>query len=264
MAQTFRNLDLAQAAGRMNLSTINLQDYEPMTPSIARVILTVTGRPDKQQLRASIAEHFKGFAAPIVNSFRELRTSLAARVLVGYVKTSAQVKEYEDTKGYKVMASNLLMDEADESLWELRKGTTGTYLVKHGEEDLSELATKLVQRRAGAPVMAQLACASTATREFASYVDFNTGEVEHGYVIETANGKVKLLPVEQNETVEIEETQLVEVVDLQGKDEQETGMRLATASVTSKALIEFYSQVFQMAPDYLAKLIDAINEHAVA
>lgn len=270
MKDLYRNLDLAAIADQVRQYTLNLQDYEMITPTLARVCLTMSGKaPIREEVRASIASLFKGLASPVASSFRELSSTGGLRTFVGFVKASHEVRQIEDvdTTKMKAMASNLLMDETDKSLWEIRNGAGTKYLVKQGEEDLSELATSLYQKKSGLPTLAHVASVPSEVREFAAYVDTKMEEVQYGYVVASENGNMKIVAYDSDseDLVDVKPEQLVEVVNLDGEDEKEFGRQLATAAnMDRQAMVEYYRQAYMHSPDYLQKIIDMIDQHAFA
>src|SRR5690606_20902696 len=130
-------LDLTDLANKVRTFTLNLQDYDMVTPSLAKVVVTLTGNiPTKEEVRAEMAGLFKDLASPVLNSFREIENTGPIRTIVGFVKTCAAVKDIDGkpVEGMRVVASNILMDEQDKSLWEIRNGATGKYLVLQGDQ----------------------------------------------------------------------------------------------------------------------------------
>lgn len=268
MKDLFRNLDLAGVANRVRTFTTNLQDYQMITPTLARVVVTLTGTmPQREELRASVAELFKGHGAPVANSFRELTQLGGIRTVVGYVKASHEVRTMDDfkEKRTKAMASNLLMDETDKSLWEIRKGASGQYLVKQGNEDLSELAYSIKSKRTGMPMLASLAEMPTEAKEFAAFVDTKIEEVMYGYVVGHEGNKTQVIAYGETEPTLVDSDQLVEVSNLDGEDIKALGIEMAAAvSGDKQAMIEYYRKAYQHSPEYVQKIIEMIDQHAFA
>lgn len=265
----FRNLDLDSLASKATLAgfTLNVNDYDMVTPTLARVMLTYTGNVPRSQeeVRASVAALFKGHAAPVAESFRKVTEGTIA----GFIKTSREVREFDSgmvTAGkMKEMAANLLMDKTDESLWEKKSGAAGDYLVRQGNDDLSGLVHLATHKKLGQPTFAHLASMPAETKEFAAYVSTDSEEVEHGYVVASADGKMTIIPVGAEEGVEVQTAQLVEVINLDGEDAKAAGGVMAAEVAADKgAMIEYYRKMFGYAPDYLQKIIDIINQHAFA
>jgi len=272
--KNFRNLDMDSILARVNTFSVNLQDYELLTPTVARVMITYSGTaPIKEEVRASLSKLFGQQAAPIENSFRSLERTGGSKCLAGFIRYQSDVHEYDETASsnqgrYKQMASNLLMDNEDKSMWEVKAGSTGKYLVRHGEEDLSELVHLAHARKSGAPTLAQLASVPAESREFVAYVDLKHEEVMHGYVVAKADdAKMTVVAFEgDGEVEEISTAQLVEVAAFDnGEDEKAMGTKLAvTAAGDRQAMIDYYKKAYSYSQDYINQIIDIIDQHSFA
>lgn len=276
ISRLYRHADLASVAARINLFNVTVQDYKMVTPTLARVVLSWTGgQPDRNEVVSGISQLFNGLATPVEASFRNLQNTGPVSVTIGFVKANREIKDYTTeiagNKGrFKAMASNLLMDREDESLWEVKSSGTGKYLVKQGNEDLSELVHLARTHRGTLPSLAQIACVPAATQEFAAYVDTKTQEVLHGYVVESTmvkgRQKLKVLSIEGDGEVDVvDEDQLVEVVQLDGKDQEAAKLKMSAEVAADRgAMVAYYTKMFGYAPDYLKKIIEAIDSHSFA
>lgn len=273
VSSLYRNADLASIARRVNTFTVSLQDHQMVTPTLARVVLSWTGQqPDRSEVAASIADLFNGLASPVESSFRSLQSGPVS-VAIGFVKANREVKEYTSeiaaNQGrYKAMASNLLMDREDQSLWEVHSGSTGKFLVKKGNEDLSELVHLATARKATLPTLAQVASVPAEVQEFAAFVDPTVQEVMHGYIVGRADGgKVHVLAFEgDGQDQEIPEDLLVEVVNLDGKDQEAAKIKMSAEVAADRgAMVSYYTKLFgSYAPDYLKNVITMIDSHSIA
>lgn len=267
MNPQFRNLDLDALSKNLSTFTLSLNDYEMVSPTIARVILNTTGTPprEREELRLAIAKLFAGQASPVVDSFRSVTESCMA----GHIKLAREVRDFDEAEvasgRLKALASNQLMDTSDQSLYEVKEGSTGKYMVRLGNDDLSQLVHLACKTTTGTPTLAHLASMPALVKEFAAYVDLDSEEVEHGYVVANTNGTMTVLPVGGEEGVEVVEAQLVEVINLDGEDQKVFAHEMAAevASDTS-AIIEYYRKAYPYAPDYVQKIIDIIGQHARA
>jgi hypothetical protein len=272
MKQAFRHLDMDSIIARVNSFSVNLQDYELITPTLAKVLITYSGTsPIKEEVRASIAKLFGQQASPVTHSFRSLERTGGSKCLAGFIRYQSDVKEFDETAAdnqgrYKQMASNLLMDNEDKSMWEVKSGSTGKYLVRKGEEDLSELVHLAHAKKSGHPTLAQIAKVPAEVREFAAYVDLKNEEVMHGYVVAKTDQKMTVVAFDgEGEPEDINTDQLVEVVSLDGEDEQEMGRKMSTAAVNDReAMVRYYKQAYNYSPDYINMLIEMIDQHSFA
>ena len=264
----FKHLDIDAITAKMNLSTINLTDYKMVTPTVARVVISCTGQDtDESVTRSEIAKLFGEQASPIVSSFRKLPTGGEVATVVGFVKANRQVMAMEDVpkEKMKLMASNLMMNQDDKSLWDVRKGAAGEYLVRQGSEDLSELIQLARKPKIGTPSLAAIASMPAEPREFVAYVDTKLEEVQHGFVIASEGDNVTVIPVGMEQAVECKLECLVEVSYLDADDEKMLGQKtMATAGMDKSAMIEYYRKAYGYAPAYVAKIIEMINMHSFA
>jgi hypothetical protein len=263
----FRNLDIDALASKLNSFTLSVNDYEMVSPTLARVMISYTGETPRmhEETRAGIAKLFDGHATPVAESFRKV----CAGVITGFVKASREVREFDPesvTAGkMKEMAANLLMDKSDETLWEKRSGASGDYLIRQGEEDLSQLVHLAMHRQAGQPTFAALASMPAESKEFAAFVSPESEEVEHGYVVASADNKMTVIPFGAEEAVEVQTANLVEVIHMDGEDMRALGTEMAAEVASDKsAMIEYYRKAYGYAPDYVQKIIDMINQHSFA
>lgn len=263
---SFRNLDIDSVANGFNTFTMKVNDYEMITPSLAHVVVTYTGNaPTQEEIRAGMAKMLNGQAVPVAQSFRKVTDGVVA----GFVKAGREVREYDEqlvTAGkMKVMASNLLMDTEDQALYEVKESASGKYMVRQGNDDLSALVHLACRMQVGQPTFAHIASVPVEPREFAAYVSPDTEEVEHGYVIASAEGKMTVLPCGSDTPTEITSAHLVEVVNLDGEDVKAFGKEMAAGVAGDKAaMIEYYKALYGYDPAYLAQVIQCINMHAFA
>ena len=274
MKENFRLLDVDSIVARVNTFSLNVQDYEMVTPTLARVLVTYSGTaPTKEEIRAELAKVMGNRATAVRNSFRSLERTGGSKTLAGFVRSQADVKVYDETAAenqgkYMQTASNLLMDNEDKSMWEVKSGSTGKYLVRHGEEDLAELVHLATVRKSGMPVLAQIATVGAEPREIAAWVCKSQEEVLHGYVVAKAtdgSGKMTVLAFDgAGEAEDIDPDQLVEVVNMEGEDDKAMGRSMSTAGMDRNAIIEYYKKAYPYAPDYVQEIIDMIDQHATA
>lgn len=260
-SQNYREFNLDRAVARVRLNTVNLHDYRMVNDEVARVVVSYTGNPTPAELFHSMSGMFKGLASPVRNSFRKLTESSA----VGFVCSNREVRQYDaaDSTKYRVLASNMLMDNDDESLWSLHEGASGAYLTRKGNEDLSELVHASMHRRSGTPMLSSVLSAVVADREFVAFVNPVTASMDYGYVVDRGDESLAVLSVESKEVAKVDPQLVVHSAALMGSDEEVYGHRLVAAA-DKQSMVDYYTKAYGHAPEYLAKLIDLINQHAFA
>jgi hypothetical protein len=266
-----RNFDLS-SLNSISTFAVSIADYKMVTPTLARVVVTYSGQPkSKEEARAAISKRLKSLGSPVADSFRTLFRNGEISSAIGFVRANAEVVEYseEALKGKRVMASNLLMDDTDKSMWDVRENAGAKYLVKHGNEDLSQLVHLASARRAGDPQLAQVASERVLEREFAAFVGKDSEEVEFGYVVagQTDNGETfSVLAMGADTPVDVTPDQVVHVMNFDGDDVKAMGAEVAAVpGMGREALVEYYTKLYgSYAPDYLQKVIDIINSMSFA
>ena len=176
----------------IEVNTVSLTDYKLLSPKLAKVIIAYTGRQDRNTIAASLNKQMNHMAAVVENSFRQVKAGVA----IGFVRTNKEVRvpanDNEIRASYKVMSSNILMDNKDKSLWEVREGAGGKYLARHGQEDLSELIESAVNRRTDVPNLRQIAMASAAKGEYVAFVS-PSGDMDYGFATGVRSDAVRVV-----------------------------------------------------------------------
>ncbi len=226
--------------------------------------MAFTGHHDRQSLNDAITAKLKYLATPVENSFRIIKAGVA----VGYVRASTEVRVVEDAKelraSYKVMASNILMDNADRTLWELKEGAAGKFLARHGNEDLSELVESACMYRSEVPRISQLAQASVAHREFVAFASAS-GDMDYGFCVSTnaKAGSIKVVSSTSGLPVVIPESVVASVIPVgAAKIPLSAHKRIVEAGISrddAKQEIEYYKRLYSYAPDYLSEVIKQIE-----
>jgi len=247
------------------MNTIAVTDYELKSPTLARVILSFTGKFSKDQVRAAFSEMTGNRMAIVEDSFQEVR----ANVAVGFVRANREVRVIDNPEelraNYRVMgSSNIMMSEVDNSLWEVKKGKGGTYLARHGHEDLSELMTAHVQRRTDVTRLAQLSTASTTRGEFLSYVT-PSGDMDYGFVVQANSKKAKIVSYAREEAVIVDLDMVTAMARVPVKKSFAQKMVQAGISREDKNTeIEYWKKLYSYDPPYLQDIIQQVNEGTMA
>lgn len=241
--------------------TVALTDYEVLSASLAKVVISFTGKHSKESIAASLSEQMKYLAAPVENSFRQVRAGVA----VGFVRSNRTIRTIDSDKelraSYRVMAgSNILMDNADKTLWEVRDGKAGKYLARHGNEDLSELVEASVARRSDIPSLHAITMATAVPREFVSFASAS-GDMDYGFCVQASKDKLRVVSSSQSQAIVIPHSVVAGIyqVGIQKSDND----RLVKAGLSrgeKDKEIEYYKRLYSYAPDYLREVVSQIEE----
>lgn len=74
------------------MQTVSITDYDLVSPKLARVVIAFTGKFNKETLRASLTEKFEAKAAPVEDSFREVREALPWASCARTVKSASSTR----------------------------------------------------------------------------------------------------------------------------------------------------------------------------
>lgn len=273
---------------KVNLIQASLHSLEQITPEISRVVVEFTTESGNQiDRRMAIASLFKNELVAIPNSFREI--SGYRFTATGFVSAKKEEREYTDEVAssgrYKVIANNVMMDTEDESLWSVNSSGDSKYLIRHGEEDLSDLVAlaSLEQRtRTGRVInVASIVSPPIQAGEYVSYVNPNTMEVAHGYAVgyetvlatnedgeEEEFEELQILDKEANDIINIDPHLVVESAVMNGDDKENMPEEvLATMDEYSNSvegMKEYYKKMFEYNPAYYEMMSQIIDGHAVA
>lgn len=253
---------------RISSSTVAITDFKMQTPSIAKVMVSFTGRQTKESIRAALLEKLDRQAAPIDNSFRIVKANSLGGVAVGFLRAQREVRVVDNDKqlraSYRALGSNIMMDQNDKSLWEVKDGAGGKYLARHGNEDLSELIQASVHRRADIPGIRALAMAKAAKHELVAFVS-PSGDMDYGFAIGTRDDAVRVVShtTQTAQAVDYNMVTFMAKVPLPKSVHQ----RIVQAGISREdknQQIEYYRKLFSYAPDYLADVIEMVNNDTVA
>lgn len=263
---------------RVNRIVANVHDYRMLTPTLAKVVVTFNSVKgvSRQELETAAAQLFEGKMSVISDSFRPV-TSSTLPAFVGFLRLNREVKEYakEEVSKMRVMASNLLMDDQDKSLWEIKSGKLGQYLARQNNEDLSELLEASVVRQYRVPALAAMVTANVGNtkeagnRVFAAVVDPKTETLRYGYVLSCEGNQVEVVPApeqaegepQDQENITASVDSVVELAYLHGSD---SFAELSAPAGDSKTVMtDYYKKIYADFPEFWDRLKEIINQHAV-
>lgn len=242
-----------------------LHDMKEVNKDLAKVIVSFSvDSHDKDKNFLAVANLFDGMARPIEGSFRMIPSN-QAYAAVGFVTKNTEVRSctVASLQKYKVMAGNLLMDETDESLWELKTTGGSKYITRHSEETLGELVALASIKHHGELVkvgsLNQLVMASVQNGEYVVYVSPKSLEVKSGFVLASGDS-IEVLDVENDSLEEIDEDSVIESAYLKTS---EIAAEVSMPSQGSKsAMREYYKNLYSYAPDYFKKMSEIIDSNA--
>lgn len=236
-----------------------------ITAPFMKVIVSLSSKGNPAECAKAIANAFDYSYSPVVASFRQIPGKHNA--YVGFIAANTASVEY-DTKehaSYKVVAGNLLLNEADKTLWQLHSSSNGTkYLTRHAEENLADLkclASVVDNRVVGMPVLSNLATAA-ANGEFVSYFSPKHCAMRYGMVLayDEYEDELEVYDLEDGEEEVVSDDMVVESAKL---DFSEVPVAKIETAASKAEMVDYYTKVFGYDKAYLSQLISIINSNSV-
>lgn len=259
-----QNLDLDHFAAKLEqkvgaVAVATVYDYDMIAGGIARIMCGFNRKVTPTEARAALSKTFDGQARVIEHSFRMIPGAKEWRpIMAGYILSNREVRDFEESANYKVMATNILMDKTDESLWQLATSPSGArYLTRQDNEDLFELLSMAKVRDVSIPTLASLA-SDVKDYEYVSYVDTETASVRFGYALSGGITTATVLNRDTGTVTEVLKDMVIEVANLHGSDRKR-----AIASSTPD-MVSYYKELYGYDPDYYAQLEEIIKDRASA
>lgn len=244
------------------MKTVNIVDYKLKSPTLAKVVIAYTGDIDRDFIKAELTNKLECLATPVANSFKQLRPGMA----VGFIRANKAVRSVsakEVEAKYRVMASNILMDKEDQSLWEVKDGAAGKYLARHGQEDLTALVHAATQRRPDAVRLNHITIAKAAPSELVAFVA-DDGDVDHGFAIATSDDKVKVLSFARRIPVTVDYDSVVSIYPVTVPRDIHSQVTASLTNEEKKQSRDYYQRLYGFAPEFLALVIEQVNNPTVA
>lgn len=240
------------------MKTANIIDYKIKSETLAKVIVSYTGEYSPEELRESIAASMDYKAVPVAASFKRVKPGLA----VGFVRANRVVRtptERELRSSYRVMSSNILMDNADKSLWEVKDVDNVRYLARHGQEDLTALVHATVNRRPDLPGLRHLAIAKAAKSEVVAFVDAE-GDVDHGFALATSDDSVKVLSFSRRVPLVVEYDSVVSISPVAIPAHLHKVIAGSLTDAEKKNEKAYYERLFGYDPAYVREIAKQIDQ----
>lgn len=250
-----------------SIKGVSVSEYTLLSPKVARVIANSVGNMSKAEFGDRLSAIFENRATAVRSSFRWLAEGTSA---IGFVHLQQPVRAFDQknvTAKYQRINANLFMDKADESVWEVKPGSGGSYLSRTGEDNLAELIeASRISPRGSTPRMNSVVSASARAREFVAFVDVTAGVVDYGFCLESANGDHVVLSSTTTQTVNVSAASVVGVYDINIPPHVHNAIKgTKVQAATDKAtMIDYYRRAYGYAPEYLEEIIKQIEAMSVA
>ena len=247
---------------QLNTKTVAVTDYKQLNANVARVMLSYTGALSQEDIRKSIAAKFEGQAHLVEGSAREVQAGVA----VAFLRANTEVRVVDEkslTAGYKLVASNMVMDNEDRSLWSVKTGKGGKFLTRTEQQDLSELITAHVHRTPGVPGLRHLTAAKAAKSELVAYVT-QDGSMDYGFAVAGNDEKVRLVSFKAQAPITVGYDQVCAIMPVQIDRETKKQISAALSPADKANAIAYWRTLYSFAPDYMNEVIRQVEQGAVA
>ena len=246
--------------------TVSITSFQLHGPKLAEIVAATVNVIERNALFAKLQEKFDNKASPIQNSFRWVKPG---QVMCGFVTVRPEVqvlKSKAELASFRNVASNMYLDD-DDSAWELKSGTSGSYLVRTGVEDLPAVLSKVRASRTvpGIPVVSSLVPAQAKQHELVAYIN-GSCDLDYGVVIANVkeSSKRAVLSVNSKVLEGVDPARIIESRAIAFTDKK-IGPVPTTAGVPDpEVMIEYYKKAYGYSQSYLAKVIEAIQQQAAA
>lgn len=242
----------------LNTNTLSINDYRLINESLAEVVVSYTGEMSRDEKAVALSRLLNEEATPVLGSFVELSKGVAT----GFVALTPAVRLFQgesELAAFKQLASNMYMDAQDDTLWEMREGAAGRYLVRQTQEELPAiLASARSPRRAGIPSISSVVRASVKEEELVCFV--HGTETDYGVCVgrSKTSGNPVVLSMSNPQTPVAVDPSLVVWATSIDKSEL-SAVRVAAAVTGAQQVIDYWTQVFGHDREYLQKMIQGIE-----
>lgn len=246
------------------MNTINIVDYRISSPTLAKVVVSFTGAIDSDFIREELGRKLGNMATVVQSSFKQIQPGVA----VGFLRANRAIRTLTEsgealTAKYRVMSSNILMDTADKSLWDMKVGASGKYLTRRGQEDLTALVQASIQRRPDVPRLDQITIAKAAPSELVAFVD-DTGDLDHGFAVATSDDKVRVVSYARRIPVVVDYDRVVSIYPVSIPASIHRQVSASLTSDQKKQAKDYYTRLYSYSPDYLSLVLKQIDDSALA
>lgn len=240
-----------------NTNTVSIIDYRMKSATLAKIIVSYTGDVDRQFMFDSLVKQFDGLAAPVKASFKKIQDGVA----VGFLRANREVRAVSDKelKAYRVMSSNMIMDDTDKSLWEVKSGAAGKFLARHGQEDLSALVASTRMSRTDLPRLRDITIARAAAAELVSFVD-DAGDLDHGFAFATNDEKVRVVSFARKQALTVEYDSVVSIQPMPVPTHLRAQVLASMTSEEKKEANAYWTRLYSYGPEFLRETIKQVNE----
>lgn len=212
---------LKRTSERSSVSSGNIYasmvGMSPINSEICRVRVSIRGSSNNPaEYRAAIQASLGANVEPILGSFFTVtqETNRAAMEYVGLVKKGIETRSTTTAnlgERYATVAKNVLMDNVDQSVWQLASDSNGvTVLSRQVEEDISQLLEMARYKNTNNKDYKEPLVAVANAASYARFYNPMLGAIDHGYVLgREEDGNVVIASRALNDLVDVDDRMIV-------------------------------------------------------
>ena len=192
-----------QSPLKVNAATIH--EYKMVSPTLAKVTASISKNASRDAVVSSITAALGHAGTPVQGSFRMIDDT----TIVGFVASSRETRPIESiaslAKEFRVLSSNMYLDNKDKTLWEMKEGASGKYLARNGVDNLESLVqASRVSPTGSTPRLNRLTMAKVAKHDVVAFIRQGTWttDMDYGFCLAgNAEGDVVVITDNGKETV---------------------------------------------------------------
>ena len=190
----------------LSVSAATIHEYKMVTASLAKVTATIAPNAKREAVLSALTASLKSAGTPVVSSFRKLNDT----TIIGYVAASRETRPVDSiadlAKDFRVLSSNMYLDNKDKTLWEMKEGASGKYLARNGVDNLESLVqASRVSPTGSTPRLNRVSMASVEKHDLIAFVKQGpwTTDVGYGFCLSSnADGDAIVITEDGKQTVQ--------------------------------------------------------------
>lgn len=251
------------------LPTATVHSFEDLGNGVALVVCSHTHNAGQKDNFEALANSLGERARPIAGSFRTLPYGSNSRVVsVGYVAANTMIEELTPgrERQMKAVAKNVLMDDADATLWDVSESAGQRFIRRQGHENIAEVLSCVASvRRDISTTASEVGFSYPQAGTYVAFVDKTTQAMNYGFVVASDDNGLQVLPRDGDDLMEVENSMIVaNVHDVDTKDQylKRSLAKVEAGTISAEKLKEYYRRVYTYSPDYLALVEKTIEKQA--
>lgn len=256
---------LAERTG--TLPSVTIHSSAKLSDDTHLVVISHSSDAGNKANLEALNRVLKGRATPVEGSFRRVNPSNEYRLVsVGYVVANTATEELtkERKDHMTVVAKNILMDQHDQSLWNVIQSDTGsTFIRRQDNEDVSELLATMASSRFDVPDVDTVNAYTSNAGDYVAYVDSANARLSYGFVVSASEDTSTIIPRGSEDSLQVSnELVVAKVTDVDSNDFLTKRLSVEANLKDPDKVKEYYRQLYSYDPKYLELVEQTIDQQA--